>query len=145
MTWTTSFLEGIAQLLEDAGVAAWDTAGKYAASTTGIYIVGIPDGAPSGIALARYTVDDTLHGHGTQGLQVRCRGTQDPRTAESLADTVFDALHGLTDHLLAGPEAITVAKAWRQSHAPIGTDSSGRWETSSNFYVLTDRPQQHAD
>lgn len=145
MGWTRDFLEGFAQVLETAGVADWDVEADYTADQVGIYLVGIPDGAPSGLALAHYVVDDTLHGHGVQGLQVRCRGTEDPRVAADLADAVFDALHGLTDAQLPGAAGITVAKAWRQSHAPIGTDSAGRWETSSNFYALTDRPQQHPD
>lgn len=141
MTWTRDFLAGVAELLAADGVAEWREAGAYTPSETGIYLRALPSAPARAIALAHYDVDPTLFGHGTQGLQVRCRGTENPSVADDLADAVYGSLHGRRDVDL---REVFAAMIWRQSHSPLPADSGGRWQTTSNFYALTTRASAHA-
>lgn len=91
-----------------------------------------------------YALNLTTSTEGEQGgsevvavLQVRAKGTADPRTTFRLAEIARDAFH-LQDRYTLGPAR--VARSWRQSHGTIGLDSRGRVETSSNFYMHTARP-----
>jgi len=139
--WTQAFLHGAAERLAAAGAGAWKPDGSYAASDVGVYMQVLPTKPDRGIAIAHYDVDPSLHGHGVQGLTVRCRGTKDPTVVGDIADSVFDALHGLRAVMF---RSVFVAVVWRQSHSPLGADGTGRWQTTSNFYALTTRQSPHA-
>lgn len=139
--WTSQLLTGLAEHLAAAGVGTWRANGAYAASEIGITIRAIPQAPDLIITLAPYVVASPPGlADITQGVQVRCRGTADPRVAEDLADAVFDELDSAAGLTLGG---IAVVQMWRQSYTSLGADTAGRWETSSNYYVQAMRPTAH--
>lgn len=136
--WTSRLLTGLAEHLAAAGIAIWRPSGSYQASEVGIYIRAVPISPDRIITLAPYvvasppgTADYTL------GVQIRVRGTKDPRATEDLADAIFDALDSAHGLLWGG---VPIVQVYRQSYAALGADSNGRWETSSNYYVEAMRP-----
>lgn len=136
--WTSRLLTGLAEHLQAAGIGVWRASGVYQASEVGIVIRGIPTSPDRIITLAPYVVAGPAGlADVTQGVQIRVRGTKDPRVAEDLADSIFDALdsaHGLTW------SGVPIVQVYRQSYAALGADANGRWETSSNYYVEAMRP-----
>jgi|ADGO01.1.fsa_nt_gi hypothetical protein len=99
MSWTTGLLTGMAEHLAAAGAGVWRPDGSaYGSDEVAIVIRSIPQAPDRLITLAPYAVDGT----GLRGLadhqaavQVRIRGTTDPRTCDETADAVFDALDSL--------------------------------------------------
>jgi hypothetical protein len=143
VSWVGDYLAGIAQHLEDDGVGYWDPTSVYPGNVVGIFMLSMPATPDTAIVLTHYDVDPTLYGHGTQGLQVRCRGTRDPRVVLDIADEVFQSLHAASDLDLA--PGVFVTRMWLKSSTPLGTDANARHEISSNYYALTTRPQQNTD
>lgn len=140
---TTTLLTGLAQRLDaDPDVdVVWRPTGVYQAGEAGVFIRAVPPSPDRVVVLSAYAVTDNAGlANDITGVQVRCRGTRDPRVADDLADAIFDALHG-AEHLTLG--GIAVPKVWRNSHAPIGVDANGRHETSSNYYLHVTRPSAH--
>lgn len=140
--WTSRLLAGLAEHLQAAGIGVWRPDGpSYTAAEVGIVIRGIPTSPDRIITLAPYVVASPPGlADVTQGVQIRVRGTKDPRVAEDLADSVFDRLdsaHGITWG------GIPIVQVYRQSYAALGADANGRWETSSNYYVEAMRPTAH--
>jgi hypothetical protein len=143
MGWTTDLLTGLAEHLAAAGVGTWRASGAYTAAETGIVIRGIPQTPDRLITLAPYPLDGGGHrgmaDHDT-ALQIRLRGTEDPRVCDDLADAVFTALDSIGS---AGPVdlgGVKVVDMWRQSYTSLGVDGNGRWERSENYYALAMRP-----
>lgn len=139
--WTSRLLTGLAEHLAAAGIATWRPDGKYQASEIGLVIRGIPQSPDRIITLAAYPVA-SIQGMAdvTVGVQIRVRGTKDPRTAEDLADAIFDALDSAQGLRWRD---VPVVQVYRQSYTSLGQDSAGRWELSSNYYVEAMRPTNH--
>ena len=148
---TTTLLTCLAQHLEDAGVGNWDPDGTYTTDTVGIYLKALPGtetDPDTALALTAYGVDDTPTwdedtdgGRAvTIGVQVRARGTRDPRVVDDLTDATYRALHNATGLTLGTDTPLPVALIWRVSLADLGPDDEGRWETTQNFYAHTTRP-----
>lgn len=139
--WTTDLAAALGAHLGAAGVGTWRATGAYAAGETGIATKVLPPGPDRAIAITVYAAGGSTHGSDvTVAMQVRCRGAKDPRDVDDLADAVYNALHGARNLTLGDT---TLALVWRQSHAVLGPDASGRWETSSNFYAQTAHPSAH--
>lgn len=144
MGFTEDLLTGMAEHLDAAGVGTWRCDGSaYDPGEIGITIRGIPQTPDRLIVLAPYVVDSGafrgLADHQV-AVQIRIRGTTDPRTCDETADAVFDALDSLTGVTWQG---IAVVQVWRQSYTSLGTDTTGRWEASHNYYCDTMRPTAH--
>jgi hypothetical protein len=136
--WTSRLLVGLAQHIAAAGIATWRPTGGYPASEIGIIIRGIPTSPDRIITLAPYPVASTPGlADITQGVQVRVRGTTDPRVAEDLGDAIFERLDSSGGLTLGG---IAVVDIYRQSYAALGVDGNGRWEMSHNYYIEAMRP-----
>ncbi|OKI47234.1 minor capsid protein [Micromonospora sp. CB01531] len=139
--WTSRLLTGLAEHIAAAGIAAWRPTGSYQATEVGIIIRGIPPNPDRLITLAPYPVASTPgEADVTQGVQIRLRGTQDPRVVEDLGDGLFDLLDSATGLTWSG---IPIVQVYRQSYAALGADSNGRWEASHNYYFEAMRPTQH--
>lgn len=136
---TSSLLTGVAEHLAHAGAGTWRTTGAaYTAGETAIVQGKTPATPDRVIALAAYPVEDEPElPISVLGVQVRVRGTPDARTADDIADRVFDELHGLTNTVLGG---VPVVQILRRSSTPLGQDQSGRWERSDNYYFTVQRP-----
>lgn len=136
--WTSQLLTGLALHLQAASIGIWRDSGIYTATEVGIVIRGIPTSPDRIITLAPYVVASPpgLADY-TQGVQIRCRGTKDPRVAEDLGDSIFDLLDSAHGLVWAG---VPIVQVYRQSYTALGADANGRWETSSNYYVEAMRP-----
>ena len=74
-------------------------------------------------------------------VQIRTRGTTDPRDVDDLADAVFDELHGAYGLMLGtAPRLVHTSLIRRRSSALLGPDQLGRHERTDNYYVTASRP-----
>ena len=140
MSTTTDLMEGVAALLDAAGLGTWDPTGYEPGTPTPIYLRTFPHTAPSrAIKVAHYPL--TAFGWETdslEGVQVVCRAPgPDPTPCDGLADQIRQALHDL-QHVAMGGTHVSLL-TW-QSGANLGQDANGRWETSANFHAITARP-----
>lgn len=139
--WTSRLLTGCAEHLADAGIATWRTSGAYQSDEVGIVLRSIPQTPDRVVTLAAYPVASAPGmADVTQGIQIRVRGTRDPRVADDLADAIFDALDSAQGLRWRD---VPVVQVYRQSYTSLGQDSAGRWELSSNYYVEAMRPTNH--
>lgn len=140
MAYTGAFLDGLAALIAEAGLAIYKPDGIYTAAETGLFFTVMPDEPDGVVCLTAYPVEDTDLTDAITGVQVRMRAGRDPRAVDQLADDVFDLLHNRRGLALGG---VQVALIWRQSQAPMGQDVHGRQEISANYYARTTRPSPH--
>lgn len=147
--WTTRLLTGLAEHLAAAGIADWDPNGTYPAAPPRPVIVfrALPDKPDRVIALAMYgdvDLDDAGLNDVVAAVQVRTRGTTDPRDADDIADAVWELLHGAEMlRLGTGPDTVATTLIRRRSSALLGQDAAGRWERTDNYYVAAARPNAH--
>ncbi len=143
MGFTDDLLAGVAQYLAGGGVGTWRADGAYLPTDPEpIVITAVPSAPDRVIVLTPYTVsDDGSLSDSVQGLQVRLRGTVDPRVVQGLADRVFDRLHG--SHGVTLPGGLRLVIAERRSGTPLGTDGTGRHERSENYHLTVWRPSPH--
>lgn len=143
MGFSDQLLSGVAQYLVIGGVGTWRPDGAYLpADVDPIIRTSVPGTPDRVIVLTPYTVsDDVSLSDSVQGLQVRLRGTKDPRTVESMEDAVFDRLHGA--HGVTLPGGLRLVMAERKSGTPLGTDGNGRHQRTSNFHLTVHRPSAH--
>jgi hypothetical protein len=140
--WTSKLLVGVAEYLAAGNVGTWRPTGAYAAGETAIVIRAIPDQPDRLITLAPYPIGTGLKGmqdHQT-AIQIRVRGTADPRVCDDLADEVFDRLDSSGRRTL---NDIAVVDMWRQSYTSLGRDQASRWERSENYYIDAMRATAH--
>lgn len=141
MGWTADLVEGVGQHLAANNLGVWRTTGPYTATEIGIAVGAAPQTPDRIITLTGYTVSDEVElPLSVIGVQVRTRGTTDPRSADNLADPVFDLLHNASRLTLGG---VYVSLIQRRSSAPMGRDANGRWERSDNYYLTCQRPSAH--
>lgn len=137
--WTSRLITGCAEDLAAAGIGVWRPDGPaYATDEIGIVDRAVPTSPDRIITLADYVVASPPGlADITQGLQIRVRGTKDPRVARDIGDAIFDLLDS-AERLIWG--GIPIVQVYRQSYAALGADSNGRWESSHNYYVEAMRP-----
>lgn len=139
--WTSRLIAGAAQHLEDLGIGAYRPTGSYTADEIGIFQRVIPPTPDRIITLATYVVASPPGmADFTTGLQVRIRGTADPRVCDDLGDAIFDAWDSAYGLRWSG---IPIVQIYRQSAAALGQDGNDRFEASHNFYVEAMRPTVH--
>lgn len=143
MGFTSDLLAGVAQLLEDAGVGRWEPSGQYPpGDAPPIFILSQPSAPDVAITLTSYGVSDAVEqADSVVGVQVRTRGTTDPRAVTDLDDAVFGTLHGASNLTLA--TGVLVLLIERRSSTSLGWDANRRHERSSNFYLTLTRPSGH--
>ena len=142
MSYTNNLIEGLAGLIADAGIAVYRPDGVYADGETGITEAVMPDTPDRIVCLTPYPVEDSALTDTVTGMQARLRAGRDPRDVTTLADALFDLLHGLQQTTVGG---IYIALAWRQSEAWIGQDAQGRMEKTANYYLRTVRTFPNAE
>lgn len=141
MAYTGDLIDGIAELLQLAGVAVYRPDGPaYTPDETGLTIANMPDAPSRLICLTPYAVDDSDLTDAITGVQVRMRAGTDPRALLALSDAVFKELHNRRNLTIGGSY---VALMWRQSEAPMGQDAHGRDERSANYYAQVSRGATH--
>lgn len=128
----STITEEFAQLLHNLGIGVYDLVG----STGDIFLTSAPDTPDSAIAIARYGGQeaDSLLGWDSPSVQVRIRGdNMDPRVAETRAQRVYDALHGLASRHLPNGTWLALCVGTNSGPAYMGRDLKGRFEFVCNF------------
>ena len=135
-------MAGLAQFLEDQGVGSFNSTGAaYASNAPSIYFDVVPASPDRVIVLTPYGASDDPSLSETEvAVQVRVRGTKDPRTAYELDDKAFEAFQNVPRTVMGG---VTVVGLWRTSSAYMGVDANGRHERTSNYAVRVHRPSPH--
>ncbi|WP_433426349.1 minor capsid protein (plasmid) [Microtetraspora malaysiensis] len=145
--WTRDLLTGFAVLLAEHDVGTWIPSGKYGEDQIAITIGGLPAKPDTAITLAVYGVgqagDDVEQADSSVQLQARMRAKTDPRVVDDLADGVFDVIHGLASVRLS--TGVLVLLARRTLVAPLGRDTSGRWERADSYDLMVHRPSPNRD
>ncbi|QKW51687.1 minor capsid protein [Streptomyces buecherae] len=143
MTYTVDLLDGLARLLHSAGVGVYRPDGVYAPGETAITIAALPPAPDRVVCLTAYPVAESAAlTDTTTGVQVRTRAGPDPRDVLALDDQAHAVMHGSTGHRFGG---VPVQLIYRVSAAPIGGDSSGRWERSSNYHCRAHHAAPHLE
>jgi hypothetical protein len=144
---TTNLLTGIAEHLYAAGVGVWSPSTPPAADDVLIVHTAFPSVPDQVVCLTAYPVSVAAGlTDAVVGVQVRCRGSRNPRASLDLDDAVTDALNGLRRATLGtAPDDVVVSQIHWQSSTPLGPDSNGRYERSTNFYVQVNRPGTYAE
>ncbi|MEU6232699.1 minor capsid protein [Kitasatospora sp. NPDC047058] len=123
-------LDSLARYLQAAGLLTYDPTG-----TRGDTFIEVLPPAPDGaVQLSLYGAGtpDPLNAWDERSLQVRVRGTADPRVSRARAEAIYGALHGLAGVELPGGLWLVLCVA-QQTPYPIGVDAAGRHEHTTNF------------
>jgi hypothetical protein len=131
-------LDGIALLIASHGTAVFNESGVYATTDTGISFKAVNPTPDRLVTLTAYVVSDSPTLPLSRiGVQVRLRGTTDPRDVDELGDAIFAYLHGIVNMDFNSVHANQIL---RQSSITLGQDSAKRWERADAYYVDLDVP-----
>lgn len=128
-----TILEEFAQLTHDLNLGTYHADG--AAGGT-VFLLTLPAAPDEAIAIARYggSESDSLNPWDEVGIQFRIRGPAvDARTAETKAQALYDALHGIGYRALPGGTWLQLAIATGGGPIYIGRDTNGRHEFTVNL------------
>ena len=98
--------EDLARFLAVEGIGQWNANGIYKTySPPALYLGVLPDEAAYSIAVNVYSHDttDTQHSDTTSPeirIQLRIKGDRNPRTAQTIANKIYEALHERTHYQL---------------------------------------------
>lgn len=131
--------EGIAQMLNDAGLGTYDPTNTAVLTGTAIVIGDLPDAPASAIGLSPYPVSDNASlPEAVVGVQIMVRGTAlDLRPVLIACDAILDLLQADSAFALNGHP---VANIWRQNSTPPGRDALGRYYRADSYYLSVTRP-----
>lgn len=145
-SWDSWLIAGLAAHIAANTSATWRTSGAYTAGEIGIYDRAIPQTPDTILTLALYvvTAEASATADVAAGVQVRIRGTEDPRICRDLGAEVFDLLDSSGRQFWgSGAQQVSIVDVFRQSQTSLGQDGNGRWEASHNYYVSAMRPTVH--
>lgn len=134
-----SVVHGLALLLESLGLLSYDETG-----TAGDTFVGtMPPTPDQAVSLTAYDAgpQNAAIAYDAILVQVRVRGTTDPRVSYARAYDVYDALNGLSDTAL--PDGTPVIICTATAPSPMGPDGTGRHEHVVRVSVEYDAPTTH--
>lgn len=141
MSFTGDLMAGLAGYLAAEGVGTYRATGVYTSGEVGIVFDVVPASPAQLVVLTPYAAsDDPTLSDSEVSLQIRVRGTTDPRTAYDLDDRAFDAMQNLPRTEMGG---VTVVGVWRTSGAYLGVDGNARHERTSNYRLLVHRPSDN--
>lgn len=131
----------MAQYLDDQGLVTYDPTG--AAGGGNVFVpsyVGI-QGAPDAAILIRPTGglrSDSKRIYDDPTVQIIVRSTTDPMPGMTLAQAIYDALHGFHGGpFVTGGIWVVGCVGLQSAPAYIGVDANGRHEFSLNFQMHT--------
>ncbi|WP_370420335.1 minor capsid protein [Streptomyces sp. QH1-20] len=133
-------LDGMARHLHGLGLLTYDPTG-----TSGdTFVETMPPVPDEAVCLSLYDAGppDARNAYDVRALQVRVRGTADPRPSRRRCEAIYGALHGLAGMALPDGTWLILAAA-RSTPAPMGTDSSGRHEHVVNLALDVAHPTTH--
>jgi hypothetical protein len=126
-------LDGLARYLDSEGVLDYDAAGV----TGNTFIEVVPQTPNRCVSLSIYggEVPDSKLGYDSVAMQVRTRGTNDPRVSRSFNQAIYDKLHGLGQIELPDGTYVILCVANQSAPQYIGVDSNGRHEHTLNYMI----------
>jgi len=137
----SDLLAGLAQLFDDEGFGTYNQSGVFTADQTGITIKAVPEKPDNLIVITpTFTIDNAEMNDSTQGVQIRFRGSADPRSVLDRDAAIFDRIHGMHGVVIGGMNVVLVS---RQSSLPWPQDQNQRCEHSSNYSVQVARPTRY--
>lgn len=124
-------LDGVARYLAARGHGTYDPTGR----TGTVFIESLPSTPDVCVVLTIYddgAEADTRLGYDDVPVQVRVRGTTDPRVSRQLAQAIRSELHGLGETVLPDGTYLLLARA-TQAAAGLGVDDNRRHEHVVNL------------
>lgn len=137
----TGLVVDLAEHIANAGYGQWNPQGIYRTfAPPAIYLGRLPDEAGNSIALAVYS-DDRNRDDLTPDIrvQIRVRGTKDPRVTNRIADDIFQLLHRRDKYRLGTDNGTKILSSYRHLRTPEDTDTNGRWHRADS-YTFTVNP-----
>lgn len=125
-------LDGLARYLAERGVVTYDPTGV----SGDCFIELMPSSPDEAVALTVYddrVEPDSLLPYAEPKVQVRVRGTTDPRVSRRRAQTIWSHLHGLGPVILPDGTNLILSVAIQAAPASLGVDDNGRHEHVTNF------------
>ncbi|WP_425829294.1 minor capsid protein [Streptomyces fractus] len=131
------YLDALARYLHARGLLVYDLTG-----TRGdCFIETLPPAPDEAVCLSLYGAGavDARNGWDERSVQVRVRGTTDPRVSRRRCELVYSALHGLAGTSLPGGIWLVLAAA-TAAPASMGIDERGRHEHVVNLRLDIEAP-----
>ncbi|MEW1638655.1 minor capsid protein [Streptomyces sp. NPDC093801] len=125
-------LDGLARHLAARGLATYDPAGRGG----DLFIESLPSTPDVCVVLGVYddgAEQDSRIGYDTVAVQIRVRGTTDPRISRARALAIRAELHGLGPVVL--PDGTDLLLAVARNVSGLGTDENRRHEHVVNLRV----------
>ncbi|WP_076260872.1 minor capsid protein [Intrasporangium flavum] len=133
----SDLLAGLAQELQDAGVAVYRPDTPYEDGETAITFGTMLDQPDRCVTLTTYPLtDQPREALSLVGVQVRSRA-ESYLDANDLNVAIFRALHGLTGRQYGTCHLVQLL---RRTSVPMGADTDQRWEHSANLYADINPP-----
>ena len=134
-------LDGLATYLAQLELGVYDPTGQAQAGDWSIFIEHLPDAPDRAIALTLYTgsAPDGALAYDQPRLQVRVRGTTDPRVSRQRCTAIYGELHGLCTTTL--PDGTDLETCFATgTPASMGQDANRRHEHVVNFDLDVQAP-----
>lgn len=125
-------LDGLARHLAARGLVTYNPTGTGGDCFAEV----MPSGPDEAVVLAVYddgTEPDSAMGYDEPRVQIRVRGTRDPRVSRERAVAIRSELHGLGPLTLPDGTDLILSVCLQGAPALIGVDDNGRHEHVANF------------
>tara|TARA_Y100000004_G_scaffold194583_1_gene259529 strand:- start:865 stop:1281 length:417 start_codon:yes stop_codon:yes gene_type:complete len=111
---------------------SFDTTGV----TGNVFISTMPDKPDTLVMVSEYgSTSDDKNPFDDISVQVRVRGTRDPRVSYNIAKEIYDELHGLTNTVLISDGTRIVKVVAQNTPIDIGRDDNLRHEWTVNLQI----------
>lgn len=139
MTVESDIVTGLAQLLNDLGLAVYKPAGGYAATDVAVVFGELPTSPDTAVGITLYgSTDEVKENLSRYRVQLWTRGAANNSLgASSIASPIFDALQGREGFQLG---SVYVVQMFRTSLMPMGMDANKRYERSDNYVLDVNTP-----
>lgn len=130
--------EEFARLLATLGLGVYDDTGPGG----DIFLKRLPPEPDAALAVSRYGAGESDAGlpYDTVNIQVKVRGSNtDARDAETRAQAVYDALHGLASRDLPGGTWLVLCVGVQGGPVDMGVDERGRDQYVVNLRAQLER------
>ncbi|MFE1773759.1 minor capsid protein [Streptomyces sp. NPDC059008] len=134
------YADALARYLHELGLLTYDPHGVFG----DCFVESMPPAPDQAVCLSLYGAGatDARNGWDERQLQVRVRGTADPRVSRRRCEALYSALHGLAGVALPGDVWLVLAAA-NAAPASMGADERGRHEHVVNLRLDIEAPTTH--
>lgn len=135
-----NLLEALARHLDALGLVTWDLPG------TDVFLEHLPSSPDEVVVVAGYGGMDSNAGQPWDHprVQIRARGTADPRVSRDRLQGIYDALHGLSHTTLPGDVELIDCIGLQSSPQYLERDQNGRHQHVLNFELDVTNPARTA-